>query len=110
MKYLKERSSLFLNSVALLTCVATASFIAYAYIDKQNMLTVMRRRIPVLEKEVKAISEENRRLKYEIERKENPLHLMKLAREPEYGHLRYPYRNEVIIIHEGETGGQRQHR
>ena len=35
------------------------------YIEKQNELTELRLAIPVLDKEVKALSEENRRLKYE---------------------------------------------
>lgn len=103
------RITLIAYTVALFACVGTASFAAYAYIDNQNNLTVMRRKIPALEKKVKAVQEENRRLEYEIERIENPLHLMKLARKPEYGHLKFPYRNEVIIIQddtEGEGVGQ----
>lgn len=76
----------------------------YLYIDQQNQLTVMRREIPILQRQVKKIREENRRLQYEKDRFESPLHLMELARRPEYSHLRYPYLNEVIILYDHPEG------
>jgi hypothetical protein len=55
------------------------------YIDKQNQLTELRLMIPTLAKEAK----------------ESPIHLMELARKPEFSHLRWPYLNEVITLQQG---------
>lgn len=82
-------------------CIVIASFTLYAYIDKQNELTELRLAIPALEKEVRHIQEENTRLKYEINSFESPIHLMELARKPEFGHLKSPYLNQVLILPEG---------
>ena len=70
----------------------------YLYIDKQNRLTELRRRIPELEKEVRYLQDENIRLKYEIDQFESPVHLMELAEKPEFGHLKYPTLDKVIIL------------
>lgn len=96
-----------------LMCIFVALFspmlTLYFYIHNQNQLTELRREIPLLQSRVKKIQEENRSLQYERDRFESPLHLMELARKPEYGHLKYPSLNEVIIfrdkagaLHEGE--------
>lgn len=103
MKYEAKQHFVF-DSLALFVCILAVSFSVYSYIEKQNELTELRRGIPVLEREVKAILEENRRLRYEIDRFESPLHLMELARKPEYSHLRFPCLNEVILLHDGEGG------
>ena len=58
----------------------------------------MRRAIPPLAKEVRAIQEENHHLQYVIDRFENPVHLIELSRKPEYGHLKYPRTADVIIL------------
>lgn len=79
-------------------CILIAGLTLYLFIDKQNDLTELRLAIPVWTKEVKSIQEENIRLKYEIDRFESPIHLMELMRKPEFGHLKYPYINEVIIL------------
>jgi len=68
------------------------------YIENQNVLTEVRREIPKIEKSLRAISEENLMLQYEIDRFENPLHLMELAQKPEFSHLRFPSYEEVLII------------
>jgi len=70
----------------------------YVYIGQLNEIMKLRLDIPPLERELKAIREENERLSYEIDRFENPLHLMELLRRPEYGHLRHPTVDEVIIV------------
>jgi cell division protein FtsL len=83
---------------ALLFCILVASLSLYLYIDKQNELVELRLTIPALEKEVRAIQEENIRLQYDIDRFESPVHLMELARKPEFSHLTYPYKKDVVII------------
>ena len=79
-------------------CIVGVSLWLYTAIDRQNRLTELRMEIPPLAKEVKKIREENNRIVYEIERFESPIHLMELARKPEFGHLKYPYQCDVIVI------------
>ena len=85
-------------SLRLLICICTAGVVLYAYIQKQNELTLLRMAIPVLGKELKVIHEQNIRLKYEIDRFETPTNLMQLAQNPEYAHLKHPYTKHVIIL------------
>jgi hypothetical protein len=86
--------------VRLLICIFMASLTLYKTIDKLNELTELRISIPILTREVKEINEENLELQYAIEHFESPLHLIELARKPEFGHLKYPTIQEVIIIPE----------
>lgn len=84
--------------IRVLLCIGIAAFALYAHIDTINDLTALRLAIPVLEKEVRALQRENERLQYEIDRFESPIHLMELSRKPEYGHLRHPLVEDVIVI------------
>lgn len=84
----------------LLICIAAAGMTLYLLTEKQNTLTELRIAIPSLTKEVRKLQEENRRLRYEIDRFENPVHLMQLARQPEFGHLKHPSRDTVVQIEE----------
>lgn len=83
-------------------CIFVACMLLYRYVDRQNQLTVLRLEIPPLVKEVKKSQEENSRLEYDIDRFESPIHLMELARQPEYGHLTHPYLHDVIILPPGK--------
>jgi len=40
-------------------------------------------------------------MKYEVEMFENPVYLMQLSRNPEYGHLKHPIIDDVLTIPEG---------
>jgi hypothetical protein len=86
--------------VSVLICIAIAWGTLYRYIEKQNELTELRLAIPALSKEVKALHEENQRLKYEIDQFESPIHLMELARKPEFSHLKYPTVREIVVLEE----------
>lgn len=81
-----------------LICIFVAGLTLYFYIERQNELTELRLTIPALAKEVKQIQEENTRLRYEIEQFESPIHLMELARKPEFSYLKYPNLEEQIIL------------
>ena len=85
----------------LIICLAFAGFCLYSFIDNQNEVTELRIKLPKLAKEIKAIEEENGRLRYEIEQFENPQHLMKLATLPEYSHLKHPLVKEILTVKEG---------
>lgn len=94
----KQKNSPFPFALRLFTCGLALTIVAYSYVDKQNKLTEMRRIIPKLEKEVKNLVEVNRRFQFEIDHFENPIHLIELARKPEYSHLRFPRLDEIIIV------------
>lgn len=86
--------------IRLLICISFVGLVLYKYIDKLNDLTEIRLSIPVLGREVKEIHERNLELRYAIDCFESPLHLMELARKPEFGHLKYPSLNEVMLLPE----------
>lgn len=79
-------------------CILTTAFSIYLYIDALNEVTQARLAIPQVQKEVQELLEKNNRLQYEIDRFESPLHLMEMARKPEWGHLKMPYFQDVILI------------
>lgn len=82
-------------------CLGVLSLCLYSYQNKQNELTHLKIRLPQLEKELKGISEDNRRLYYEIDRIENPTRLIELAHRPEFGHLKHPLMKEILTMPEG---------
>lgn len=86
--------------IRLLICISFAGLLLYKSIDKHNDLTELRLSIPRLAREVKEIREKNVELQYAIECFESPLHLMDLARQPEFGHLKYPSLQEIIVLPE----------
>lgn len=85
----------------ILICIGVFGFFLYSYIDKQNAITQRRLQIPVIAKEIKDLKEANTRLHYEIDLFESPEHLMELARQSEYSHLKQPMLKEVITMAEG---------
>ncbi len=86
--------------IRLLICISFVGLVLYKYIDKLNELTELRLSIPILAREVKEIHEHNLELQYAIDCFESPLHLMELARKPEFGHLKYPFINEIVLLPE----------
>lgn len=86
--------------IRLLICISFAGLALYKYIDKLNELTELRLSVPILTREVKEIEEKNLEMKYAIDTFESPLHLMELARKPEFGHLKYPTLNEIVQLPE----------
>lgn len=82
-------------------CILITGFTLYAYIQKLNQLTELRITIPLVEKELRKIHEENTRLEYAINQFENPVHLMQLQRNPEYSHLKVPSLDQVIVLPQG---------
>jgi cell division protein FtsB len=78
----------------ILAIVATALLLVL-YIEKINQLTTLRLQLPQLEKNLKELEEENKRLKFEIGQFESPLYLMELLKKPEFSHLKFPQANEV---------------
>lgn len=85
-------------SIRILLCIIVSGFFLYFFITRQNALTILRLEIPVVDKELRVILEQNKSLKYEIDQFENPAHLMRLAQEPEFAHLKYPYTKDIIVL------------
>lgn len=81
-----------------LGCILTTVIFLYAYINKQNAIVELRLKIPNLTEELRVIEQESVRLQYEIDRFEDPIRLMELARRPEYSHLKYPLLDEIVTI------------
>jgi len=87
--------------IRLLLCIFILGIFLYTYIDKQNDLTELKMEIPKLTESLHFLEEENAHLSLEIERIESPAKLIKLLRQKEYSHLRYPYVDEVVVVKEG---------
>lgn len=87
--------------IRILVCIGACGGFLYSYIDKQNAVTQRRLEIPVLAKENKDLKEENTRLKYEIDIFESPEHLMQLALQSEYSHLKHPMLKEIVTLQQG---------
>lgn len=85
----------------LLICLTVFSVSIYSYLDKQNICTELKMHLPKVTKEIAAIREVNANLKYQIECFENPQHLLSLASNPEYAHLKFPVTEEVLTVKEG---------
>lgn len=89
--------------IKVLLCALSGGGVLYAYLEQQNDVTKLRIEVPKLSREVRILEEENTRLRYEIERFENPKHLMELAKRPEYSHLKHPMLNEILVAKTGPT-------
>ena len=81
-------------------CLSVFGFCLYSYLDTQNQVTHLKIQLPEVEKEIKLIQEENRRLGFEIDQFENPTHLIELAHYPEYSHLKHPLLKEILTVPE----------
>lgn len=81
-------------------CLGVFGLCLYSYLETQNELTHLKISLPEMEKEVKLIQEENRRLAYEIDQLENPARLIELAHRPEFSHLKHPLLKEILTVPE----------
>ncbi len=87
--------------VRIFMCVSLSSFFLYSYVNKQNELTKLRIAIPQIAKELQVVQKKNTQLKYEIDRFENPDHLMELSRQERFSHLMHPLMPNVVMLREG---------
>lgn len=89
------------NLLTKIGCLLLASGVClYSYFNQQNELTQMKIRLPELEKKVRSVREEAGRLRYEVDRFENPTHLIEIAHSPEYSHLKHPLLKEIFTVSE----------
>ena len=81
-------------------CLSVIGLCLYTYLEAQNELTHLKIRLPNVEKEIKLIQEENRRLAYQLDQFESPAHLIELAHHPEFAHLKHPLIKEILTVPE----------
>jgi hypothetical protein len=81
-------------------CLSLFGLCLYSYLDTQNELTQLKIQLPEVEKEIRLIREESRRLFFEIDRFENPSHLIEMAHRPEFSHLKHPLLREILTVPE----------
>lgn len=79
-------------SISLLTLAISI----YFYIDSLNQIISLRLKIPETEKQLAELKAENTHLQYEIDQFESPMHLMELAKKPEFSHLKSANLHEII--------------
>jgi hypothetical protein len=94
--------------IKVLICAFSFGGVLYAYLEQHNDLTKLRIRIPEVVKELHFVEEENVRLRLEIDRFENPKHLMELAKRPEYRHLKHPIVDDILVIAPGKQLSPRE--
>lgn len=82
-------------------CVLIFSAFLFKYVDKLNYLTKLKLQLPKIEREIKDLFEKNTKLRYEIDKFENPNNLMELARKEQFSHLKHPLVKDVLKIKEG---------
>lgn len=85
-------------AVRLIVCILIAGAALYVDIDHQNQLTELRLTIPLLQKELRGLEEQNNQLQYEIDQFESPIRLLDLLKKPEFAHLKFPYTQDIIEI------------
>jgi hypothetical protein len=86
--------------IKLAMCLTVFGLCLYSYLDMQNELTQLKIQLPEIEKDLRLVREESRRLSYEIDQLESPARLIELAHHPEYSHLKHPLLREILTVPE----------
>ena len=88
--------------------IVVLSFCLHFYVEKQNQLTKVKIQIPKLVKEIQLLKEESRQFLFQIDRFENPYHLMEMARMPQYSHLKHPFLENILTLPQGVAINQEE--
>lgn len=86
----------------ILICVISFSVALCAYLNARNDVTSLMIELPRISHELSLIEEKNTILKFEVEKFENPSHLLNLLNTCEYAHLVPTEADTVIAIHAKE--------
>lgn len=81
-----------------LAIIFAMSFVLFLYIREQNEILILRRSIPLMEKEIRELEEGNLELIYQMDAGRNPKKLLKKSLQPEYGYLQYPEKGQVSTL------------
>jgi hypothetical protein len=79
-------------------CLVMLGGVLFSYLEKQNELTQLRIYVPKLVKEIRNLREESVQLSYQIQSFESPEHLMQLAADPQFSHLKYPLNKDILVL------------
>lgn len=82
-------------------CLLTLGLFSYSYVDRLNAQTELKLQIPQLAKEIERIKQDTIELSYEVECFKNPQHLLQLAKQPQFSHLKFPYAEEIVVVPSG---------
>lgn len=84
--------------IRLLICILFLGGLLFQTIRWQNKITAYRLEIPKVSAQLREVEGEISRLQFEIEKFENPAHLLDLVSDPQFSHLRYPTREDVLEV------------
>ncbi len=98
---MKQTNKIFLFSQCLFAIVFI-SILLYSYMNKHNETIELRLAIPLVKKEIRELEGRTAKLLYEVEQFESPVHLIELSRKPEFGHLKHPYVNDIVLVEMGD--------
>lgn len=87
--------------VKLFICFAAFSFYLYSVLQSQNTLNYLSYKLPKIEKELRAIEEDNVKLSFQLQVFHDPRHLLDLLKEEMYSHLKYPFLEDVLNLDQG---------
>ena len=82
-------------------CLFVFGVCLFTYIEKQNELTSLKIELPKVALEIENLQEEIKKMQYEVDSFENPQYLMELVRKPQFGHLKHPFVDDVLMLPEG---------
>ena len=84
--------------IRLLGCVLLFGGTLTLFLEQNNRLTKLRMELPHLQQELATGRDREQVLQVELERQESPDKLLEWARRPEFSHLEYPVRDEVVDL------------
>jgi hypothetical protein len=94
---------LFHYIIQIIILLLTIGGLSYRIVYQQNQLVQKQMLIPRITKKITALEEMRKRLQYQIDTFENPIHLMELLRDPRFAHLQHPYMKDIIALDPEES-------
>lgn len=86
------------DTMRFISIVSLFALLLFIYIKEHHEILTLRMHIPLMEKEIREIKEDNLQMEFTLREFLNSHHLIQLARDPTYSHLVYPKENEIIKI------------
>jgi len=84
-------------------CILVFYLFAQRFIDQQNALYQLRKRVPQLEKELIEIQEQVEEKEYELQKYSSPAFLLKQMDRDEFSHLEFPQEERFILVEEWKS-------
>ncbi len=84
--------------IKLVVCVIAVATVSYEHLYEINQLTAKRMMIPSLEQEIALMNEEIDEVNFAFQTVENPIKLLKIAKNPDYSGLKFPLEEDLVIL------------